>query len=96
MEKMMQMDETMEESLWNETFMGIREESEPMNPEAEDTGEPRSEETTGFLKDDRGIGVIEMVLILVVLVGLVLIFKNQLTAIVGDVFDKVNATINRL
>ena len=96
MEKMMQMDETMEESLWNETFMGIREESEPMNPEAEDTGELQSEETTGFLKDDRGIGVIEMVLILVVLVGLVLIFKNQLTAIVGDVFDKVNATINRL
>ena len=96
MEKMMQMDETLEESLWNETFMGIREESEPMNPEAEDTGELQSEETTGFLKDDRGIGVIEMVLILVVLVGLVLIFKNQLTAIVGDVFDKVNATINRL
>ena len=96
MEKMMQMDETMEESLWNETFMGIQEESEPMNPEAEGTGEARSEETTGFLKDDRGIGVIEMVLILVVLVGLVLIFKNQLTAIVGDVFDKVNATINRL
>ena len=96
MEKMMQMDERMEESLWNETFMGIQEESEPMNTEAEDTGEPRSEETIGFLKDDRGIGVIEMVLILVVLVGLVLIFKNQLTAIVGDVFDKVNATINRL
>ena len=54
------------------------------------------EEILGLVKDNRGIGVIEMVLILVVLVGLVLIFKNQLNAIVGDVFDRVNSTINRL
>lgn len=54
------------------------------------------EEIPGLVKDNRGIGVIEMVLILVVLVGLVLIFKNQLNAIIGDVFDKVNSTINRL
>ncbi|MBR6364745.1 MAG: hypothetical protein IKS10_01435 [Lachnospiraceae bacterium] len=54
------------------------------------------EEILGLVKDNRGIGVIEMVLILVVLVGLVLIFKNQLNAIIGDVFDKVNSTINRL
>ena len=54
------------------------------------------EEILGLVKDNRGIGVIEMVLILVVLVGLVLIFKNQLNAIIGDVFDKMNSTINRL
>jgi hypothetical protein len=48
------------------------------------------------MNDNRGIGVIEMVLILVVLVGLVLIFKNQLNSIISDVFDKVNSTINRL
>lgn len=31
------------------------------------------------LKDDRGIGVVEVILILVVLIGLVIIFKSQLT-----------------
>ena len=30
------------------------------------------------LKDDRGIGVVEVILILVVLIGLVIIFKSQL------------------
>ena len=54
------------------------------------------EEIPGLMNDNRGIGVIEMVLILVVLVGLVLIFKNQLNSIISDVFDKVNSTINRL
>ena len=29
------------------------------------------------LKDDRGIGVVEVILILVVLIGLVIIFKSQ-------------------
>lgn len=34
------------------------------------------------LKDDRGIGVVEVILILVVLIGLVIIFKSQLTSLV--------------
>ncbi|MBR5348179.1 MAG: hypothetical protein IK125_03000 [Lachnospiraceae bacterium] len=64
---------------------------------AENVTEPAAEEEfPGLLKDNRGIGVIEMVLILVVLVGLVLIFKSQLTSIIGTVFDKVNSTVNKL
>lgn len=36
------------------------------------------------LKDDRGIGVVE-----VVLIGLVIIFKTQLTDIVNSIFEKI-------
>lgn len=88
MEKMMQMDEFMEES------QNMEEIAENL---AENVTEPAAEEEfPGLLKDNRGIGVIEMVLILVVLVGLVLIFKSQLTSIIGTVFDKVNSTVNKL
>lgn len=38
----------------------------------------------GFWKDNRGVGVIEVVLILVVLIGLVLIFKEQITSVVSN------------
>ena len=34
------------------------------------------------LRDDEGIGVVEIILILVVLIGLVIIFKSQLTSLV--------------
>ena len=36
-----------------------------------------------------GIGVVEVILILVVLIGLVLIFKSQITALVNDIFDTI-------
>jgi len=32
-----------------------------------------------FMKEEKGIGVVEVILILVVLIGLVIIFKSQLT-----------------
>lgn len=41
------------------------------------------------LKGDRGIGVVEVILILVVLIGLVIIFKSQLTDIVNSIFRKI-------
>ena len=42
-----------------------------------------------ILKDDRGIGVVEMILILVVLIGLVIIFKEQLTNLVNSIFKTI-------
>ena len=39
--------------------------------------------------DERGIGVVEVILILVVLIGLVLIFKSQLTKLVETIFQKI-------
>lgn len=44
-----------------------------------------------FLKEEDGVGVVEIILILVVLIGLVVIFKNQLTAIVGNIFERITS-----
>ncbi len=42
-----------------------------------------------FLKEEDGAGVVEMILIIVVLIGIVLIFKEQLTDLVNDIFDTI-------
>lgn len=42
-----------------------------------------------FWKDDRGVGVVEMILILVVLIALVIIFKTQLTSLVNTIFSTI-------
>ena len=44
-----------------------------------------------FLKNEEGVGVVEVILILVVLVGLVMIFKTQLTELVNSIFDKITS-----
>ena len=43
------------------------------------------------LKEERGIGVVEIILILVVLIGLVIIFKSQLTSLVQSIFEKITS-----
>ena len=43
-----------------------------------------------FLYEESGIGVVEIILILVVLVGLVVIFKKQLTSLVNKAFTNIN------
>jgi hypothetical protein len=40
-----------------------------------------------FLKEEKASGVVELILILVVLIGLVLIFKDQLTYLIYVTFD---------
>lgn len=40
-------------------------------------------------KDQRGMGVVEVILIIVVLIGLVIIFKTQITEVVNDIFEKI-------
>jgi Flp pilus assembly pilin Flp len=49
-----------------------------------------------FIEEEDGIGTVEMILILVVLIGLVLIFKSQLTALVNDIFEKINSQAGRV
>ena len=44
-----------------------------------------------LMKDKKGIGVVEVILILVVLIGLVLIFKSQLTSLVQTIFKKITS-----
>lgn len=43
--------------------------------------------------DNRGIGVVEILLILVVLIGLVIIFRTQIQNIVRSAFDSVNSNV---
>ncbi len=48
------------------------------------------------LRRDDGIGVVEIILILVVLIGLVIIFKSQLTSLVQTIFDKITSESARI
>ncbi len=41
------------------------------------------------LTNEKGIGTVEIILILVVLIGLVLIFKDNLTELVGNIFETI-------
>ncbi len=49
-----------------------------------------------FLREEDAVGVVEIILILVVLVGLVMIFKNQLTSVINSMFSKITNQANRL
>ncbi|HJD31261.1 MAG TPA: hypothetical protein H9912_04875 [Candidatus Eisenbergiella stercorigallinarum] len=42
-----------------------------------------------ILKDEEGMGTVEVILIILVLIGLVIIFKSQLTDLVESIFDKI-------
>ena len=42
-----------------------------------------------FMAEEDGVGVVEVILILVVLIGLVLIFKDQLTVLVNNIFKTI-------
>ncbi|MCR5107139.1 MAG: holin, BlyA family protein [Lachnospiraceae bacterium] len=44
-----------------------------------------------FIKEEDAIGTVELILILVVLIGLVVIFRNQLTSLIGGIFERISA-----
>ena len=43
----------------------------------------------GLWADESGMGVVEVILIIVVLIGLVIIFKTRITGVVNDIFEKI-------
>lgn len=47
-----------------------------------------------FLREEEGMGTVEVILIIVVLIGLVIIFKKQLRALVEKVFEKITKDSN--
>ncbi len=49
-----------------------------------------------FLYEEDGMGVVEIILIIVVLVGLVLIFKNQITSLVNSILTKMTSKANSI
>ena len=42
-----------------------------------------------FWREEDGMGTVEIILIIVVLIGLVIIFKTQLRSLVESVFEKI-------
>lgn len=49
-----------------------------------------------FIREEDGMGTVEVILIIVVLIGLVIIFKKQLTKIVNDIFSKISSQSNSI
>lgn len=47
-----------------------------------------------FLQEEEGMGTVEIILIIVVLIGLVIIFKTQLRSLVNTVFEKITSDSN--
>lgn len=48
-------------------------------------------EWNAFWRQEEGVGVIEVVLILVVLIGLVIIFKTQITKLLKNIFKEIES-----
>ena len=48
-----------------------------------------------FLEEEDGMGTVEVILIVVVLVSLVVIFKNHITQIIESLFEKITKQTNR-
>ena len=49
-----------------------------------------------FIREEEGMGTVEIILIIVVLVGLVIIFKDQITKIVNTIFKKITTQTNKI
>ena len=49
-----------------------------------------------FWKDESGLSTVEIILILVVLIALVLIFKEEMIDIVESIFENINKKINKI
>lgn len=53
-------------------------------------------EAKKFWNDEDGMGVVEVVLIIIVLVGLVVLFKKQITDLVNSVLSKMTNQANKI
>lgn len=49
-----------------------------------------------LMKEEDGMGTVEVILIIVVLVGLVILFKNQITKIVNNLFNKITSQTGKV
>lgn len=46
--------------------------------------------------EEDGMGTVEIILIIVVLVGIVIIFKDRITELVNNIFDKITRESNKV
>lgn len=49
-----------------------------------------------FIVEEDGMGVVEIILIIIVLIGLVIIFKRQLVSLVNSILSKMTSQANQI
>ena len=49
-----------------------------------------------FLTEEEGMGTVEIILIIVVLVSLVILFKSQTTSVANTIFKKITTQSNKV
>ena len=49
-----------------------------------------------FAKDESGMGVVEVILIIVVLIGLVIIFQTQITKVVNNILKTITSKTGKI
>ncbi|MCM1179665.1 MAG: hypothetical protein NC347_05380 [Clostridium sp.] len=49
-----------------------------------------------FLADESGMGVVEIILIIVVLIAMVLVFKEQITTLVNNIWKSINQDAKKI
>ncbi len=67
-----------------------------INRENERENNRENGKNKNVLMNNKGVGVVELILILVVLIGLVVIFRDQLTELVGSIFERIVADSNAI
>ncbi|MGN1022918.1 MAG: Flp1 family type IVb pilin, partial [Lachnospiraceae bacterium] len=53
--------------------------------------DPEEKNLQAFITEEKGIGTVEVILLLFVTIGLILVFKKQITALVENIFDSITA-----
>ncbi|MBR3538837.1 MAG: hypothetical protein IKN79_07170 [Eubacterium sp.] len=59
-------------------------------------GPPAKKKRHGLCGNDKGVAVVEVILILVVLIALVIIFRDQITALVNTIWTSINGDAQTL
>ena len=49
-----------------------------------------------FIKDESGMGVVEVILSIVVLIGLVIIYQTQITKVVNNIFKTITSKTGKI
>ena len=59
-------------------------------------GKERLKNFSQCMEEEDGMGTVEIILIIVVLVGLVILFKSQITTIVNNLFNKITSQTGKI
>ena len=49
-----------------------------------------------FMEDESGMGVVEIILIMVVLIEMCIVFKQQITSLVNNIWNSINKNAKKI